>query len=474
MLDQEVDDAVPQAPQLLRGQAERLLRAGAGHATVLSRNGRAGAADSLPRVEGALALIDGDHHPDAVRDALARLAGHVELRGAIFCGGEEKLAPEVLAEPERHYGTPVATGDPHASLRELAAGGGVAQVVDLADEPQLAAGAKLELACIAVELGLRYVGADFEIRPPDLEPSPLGCPGLAVIGTGKRTGKTAVCCHWAMLLRDRGARPLVVAMGRGGPAEPVLASPETSLGDLLEIARSGRHAASDYLEDAVLAGVPTVGCRRVGGGLAGACVESNVAAGARLAAEQDPGVVLFEGSGAALPPVEVDGTVCVVGSRVGALAEMGPYRLLRAQLALVAVEDDPQLAQDVARWCSGPVIRFGLVPEPVESLHDGARVAFFTTGPGDLADPEPVLTSRNLARRGPLAEDLERAAAERCDVYLTELKAAAVDTVAEAAERAGARLVFVRNRPVARDGEADLDQALLDLHGRAAAGGSAS
>src|SRR5206468_2357239 len=106
-------------------------------------------------------------------------------------------------------------------------------------------------------------------------------------------------------------------MGRGGPAEPAVAHPGTTVADLLAIARSGRHAASDYLEDAVIAGVPTVGCRRVGGGLAGGCVESNVAAGARLARAHDVDALLFEGSGAAIPPVEVDATVCVVGSREG-------------------------------------------------------------------------------------------------------------------------------------------------------------
>ena len=414
----------------------------------------------------AIALIDGDHHPDAVRDALAALGARIPVRGAVFCGGEEKLAPEILADPGRHYGVPVATGDRVEGLRALATEG-VEVVVDLADEPVLGAAAKLELACVALDLGLRYEGADFELRAPEFAPAPFAAPSLAVIGTGKRTGKTAVCGHWATLLREAGHDPLIVAMGRGGPAEPVLASPGTSLADLLAIARAGRHAASDYLEDAVLAGVPTVGCRRVGGGLAGACVESNVVAGAQLAAEQDPGVVLFEGSGASLPPVEADATVCVVGSRAGALQEMGPYRLLRSRLALVA-PDDAELAADVARWCRGPAIRFMLEPEPVEPVPDRARVAFFTTGPGDPPG-EPVVVSRNLARRAALAEDLERARAEGCDVYLTELKAAAVDTVAEAAEAAGARLVFVRNRPRSRPGEPDLDEALVALHGEVAA-----
>ena len=60
---------------------------------------------------------------------------------------------------------------------------------------------------------------------------------------------------------------------------------------------------------------------------------------------------------------------------------------------------------------------------------------------------------------------------EGCDVFLTELKAAAIDVVAEAAARAGVRVVFLRNRPVAEEGEPPLDEALLELvDGRARAG----
>ncbi len=411
-----------------------------------------------------IALIDGEHHPSAVHGALSRLADSFDVRGVVFCGGQEKLTPDVLADPARHYGMAV-TVDPDRSraLRETASRhADVTAVVDLADEPVLDARGKLELACTALDLGLRYIGADFELRPPVLEPLDFDGPRLAVIGTGKRTGKTAVCGHWASLLREHGSRPLVVAMGRGGPAEPQTADPAMTAAQLLAIARSGRHAASDYLEDAVIAGVPTVGCRRVGGGLAGGCVESNVAAGARLAIAQNPGALLFEGSGAALPPVQVDATVCVVGSREGALEHLGPYRLLRSALALVTPED-PDLPRDVARWCPGRVIRIGLAPEAVEPVPADARVAFFSTGPGELSGLEPVVVSRNLARRGDLQKDLQRAVAEGCDVYVTELKAAAVDTVAEAAERAGARLVWARNRPFARDGGEDLDAALLAL-----------
>jgi predicted GTPase len=75
---------------------------------------------------------------------------------------------------------------------------------------------------------------------------------------------------------------------------------------------------------------------------------------------------------------------------------------------------------------------------------------------------DPVLISTNLARRSQLDADLARAREESCDVYLTELKAAAIDTVARSAREVGARVVFVRNRPVGLD--LDLDAELMRLH----------
>ena len=58
---------------------------------------------------------------------------------------------------------------------------------------------------------------------------------------------------------------------------------------------------------------PTIGCRRAGGGLAGRPFVSNVPDGARLAAARAPDVVVFDGSGTAIPPVAVDRRVLVVG-----------------------------------------------------------------------------------------------------------------------------------------------------------------
>jgi len=383
-----------------------------------------------------IALIDGEHHPAAVRDVLDRL----ELAGVVFCGGDEKLRPGSL---EAHYGRAVDT-DPERALRRLAPAADA--VVDLADEPVLPASARFRLASLALHLGLRYEAPGMRLDPPRYERVPFDGPKLAVIGTGKRTGKTAVAGHWAALLRDEGADPVVVCMGRGGPAEPHLAAAETGLADLLAIADAGAHGASDYLEDAVLAGVRTVGCRRVGGGPAGEPAESNVAAGAALAASLHPGAIVFEGSGACVPPVAADRTVCLLGA--GPREPFADYRLLRADLVLAA---------DGADAPAG-ALPFSLRAEPVEEPPADARVALFTTGAPAVTGVEPVVASANLGRRAALAADLERAVAERCDVYLTELKAAAIDTVALRARAEGARLVFVRNRPLG------VDEALLKLY----------
>lgn len=380
-----------------------------------------------------IALIDGEHHPAAVRAALDGL----ELAGVIFCGGEEKLAPGSWPEL-------ALDADPEAELRRLAPQ--AEAVVDLADEPVQPTVAKLELAALAAHLGLRYEAPGLRLAPPGYAPVPFAGPKLAVIGTGKRTGKTAVAGHWAGLLRDAGVEPVIVCMGRGGPAEPTMAAADTSLADLLALAGEGAHAASDYLEDAVLAGVRTVGCRRVGGGPLGEPHSSNVPAGAGLAAAlPETGALIFEGSGTCIPPVEVDRTVCVIGP--GEAQPLRRYALLRADLLLAHPE-----AQAPSQ-----ALRFELRPEPAQPLQEEARAALFTTGVAAVDGVEPLVASTNLARRTALAADLERAEAEGCDVYLTELKAAAIDTVARHAAERGARVVFVRNRPVG------VDDALMEL-----------
>jgi cyclic 2,3-diphosphoglycerate synthetase len=386
-----------------------------------------------------IALIDGEHHPAVVRDALDRLEEESGIAAVVFCGGEEKLAEGPL---EDHYGRPVRQ-DSEGALRDLA--GTASRVVDLADEPPLPAAAKLRLAALALHHGLSYEAPGLRLEPPSYAQVAFDGPKLAVIGTGKRTGKTALAGHWATLLAD----PVIVCMGRGGPPEPRLVEPGPSLPELLALAGRGEHAASDYIEDALLAGVRTVGCRRLGGGLAGEPAESNVAEGAALAASLGPGAIIFEGSGACIPPVGVDRTVCLVGA--GADEPFADYRLLRADLVLAA-EGAP---------APPGALRFRLRPEPAAPLAEGARVALFTTGADRCEGVDPIVASTALARRSELAADLDRAAVEGCDLYLTELKAAAIEAVAAAAVERGARVAFVRNRPLGVG--FDLDAELREL-----------
>jgi cyclic 2,3-diphosphoglycerate synthetase len=82
----------------------------------------------------------------------------------------------------------------------------------------------------------------------------------------------------------------------------------------------------------------------------------------------------------------------------------------------------------------------------------------FTTGPAptDHLDADVVSVSRNLADRAMLREDLARTDA---DVYLIELKAAAIDVVAEAALERGAQVVFAENEVVSPE----LDAAVQRL-----------
>lgn len=373
----------------------------------------------------ALVAIDGEHYPPVVRDAIAGLP--YDVIGAWLAGGSEKLRGDA------DYGVPLVS--------ELEDGFADADVVvDLSDEPVLGPRERMLLASRVLAAGLRYEGADFRFDAPQYAPFPV--PSVAVIGTGKRIGKTAVTGHVARLLsRDR--EVVVVAMGRGGPAEPQVALVRPTLESLLDLSRAGEHAASDYLEIAALTGLVTIGCRRAGGGLAGAVATSNVLEGAALAAERDPDVVVFDGSGAAVPPVEVDARILVVGRGHDPLAYLNPYRVLISDAVVLVGSGDAGAVRELKEV---PVASAELRLRPVSPLR-GRRVAVFTTGPAatEGLDADVVSVSRNLANRAALSEDLLHVDA---DVYLVEIKAAAIDLVAEAALTRGAEVVFAENEVV--------------------------
>ncbi|MFN2389017.1 MAG: 2,3-diphosphoglycerate synthetase, partial [Actinomycetota bacterium] len=347
-------------------------------------------------------------------------------------------------------------------------------------------------------LGVAYEGPDFRFTPP---PRPRLCerPSVAIIGTGKRTGKTAVAAFTARTLVTEGYKPVIVAMGRGGPPEPgVLRGDEIELEarDLLELADQGKHAASDYVEDALLGRVPTVGCRRCGGGLAGGVQISNVAEGVAMANELSGDLILLEGSGSSIPPVHADASVLVVSSGVDpdyVGGYMGPYRLLLADLVVVTMCEEPfgspsaisaitSRVGDAFRLRDGDeegreirVIRTVFRPAPVRSV-DGARAFVATTAPEGARRAithhleaehgcEVVGITHSLSDRQRLEKELKDIK-DRADVLLCEIKAAGVDVATRTAMDVGLDVVYMDNVPVAR-GDDDLASALADTARRA-------
>lgn len=408
-----------------------------------------------------IAVIDGEHHPGVVRDALDRLAADHEIVTVLFAGGEEKVPTAVLDDPRSHYGRDVVSG---AELPPAEADA----VFDLSGDPVLTPEKRLALAAAALDRGLEYLAPGVRFSPPPVERIETAVPIVSVIGTGKRAGKTAIGGHLASLLRERGVEPVIVSMGRGGPAEPQLvrAGERLDAPRLLEIARGGDHAASDYLEDAALTGVATVGTRRCGEGPAGEVFESNVADGVRLALTLEPCALVLEGSGSSFPPVAADRTVCVTRREPHVLDGLGALRLMRSQLVIALGDGGAEVSHP-------NVIRCELDPEPVEPVPDGARLAVFTTATRSGAERiwaglerkglQVALVSTALSRRKELARDLVQAEREGCDLFLTEIKAAAIEVVAEYAEREGIPLGFLRSRVTALPGEPSPDDALWRL-----------
>lgn len=447
-------------------------------------------------------LVDGEHYPPVVAAAVARLRGAYDVRAGVFAGGREKLrggeeqgltvlaaeigVPRLDAVEPRSAAAHEVLHGVRGALRAARA----EALVDLSDEPVVGYRERFLLMSAALAEGAAYVAADTEIRPQEFARLWM-TPSLGVIGTGKRVGKTAVS-GWLARRLDAARRAdggvVVLAMGRGGPPEPELIhggdlGPE----DLLAASRAGRHAASDCYEDAVLAGVTAVGCRRCGGGLAGMTFDDNVREALPLLDGRGAALAVIEGSGAVVPPVLADATLCVAGAGqpVDYVAGfLGTYRLLLSD-ALVLTQCEPPFARpaDVrAVTAAARAVKPGLEvvptvfrPRPAQPVR-GRRVAFFTTAP-EAAAPrlaaalaedhgaEVVLVSCDLADRRLLAGAVERATAE-ADVFLTEIKAAAVDVVAEGAAAAGRELVFCDNEPVAL--EADLGTTVERLAALAA------
>ncbi|HVM41606.1 MAG TPA: 2,3-diphosphoglycerate synthetase [Acidimicrobiia bacterium] len=435
------------------------------------------AGPASPRV---LVLVDGEHYPPVVRAAIDELrAAGSDIVGAAVLGGTEKVSTGEQAD----FGVPAVTGsDPLDALLAGLDRFHPDEVFDLSDQPVLDARLRMRLAAHALARDVAYAGADFRFVPPP-NARLATKPSIAIVGTGKRTGKTAVSAHLARLLKEQGTPPVIVAMGRGGPHEPELVDPAESAitsSSLLALAEEGRHAASDHLEGGLMAGVTTIGTRRAGGGMVSTPASSTFPAGVELANTRREPIVIFEGSGAAVPPAHADATVLVVPASADietVTGYLGPFLLLKADLVVVTLASPPlqeaaHALEDRIRELvpATPLVRTTFRPHPLEPL-SGRTVFFATTAPSPVASElaahlehdhgaRVVGVSTHLSNRSLLSDDLQ--AADGAEVLVTELKAAAVDVATKVAIDRGMHVVYCDNRPVSTEAETSVDDLLLD------------
>ena len=244
-------------------------------------------------------------------------------------------------------------------------------------------------------------------------------------------------------------------MGRGGPPDPEVIVVPPTVEALVELSRSGRHAASDHLETAALVGVATVGCRRCGGGLAGAVASSNVGEGARVAASlrSGPRRVRRQRSGRCRrsPPTAPSSSSAGIRTRpsqpgtstridcFSPTSSCSRWRSLARSGRAFGSGSLPPCAPAFqwSRRCSIPVRCRTSATErsPTSARHRPTLSRAYETISRTSSAPEVVHVSGNLADRAALRSELEEVSA---DVYLVELKAAAIDVVAEAAIARGA------------------------------------
>ena len=180
-----------------------------------------------------------------------------------------------------------------------------------------------------------------------------------------------------------------------------------------------------------------------------------------------------------LPPIAADRTIAVVGghqSPAVAAGYLNAFRLLIADLVVLTMAEEGsewERTYDAVRAVVSSeveVVPTILRPRPMTSVR-GRRVAYFCTAQpeaheviaehlGSEHGADVVRVSGNLADRAALRRELEETSA---DVFLVELKAAAVDVVAEFGLARDVEVVLAANDVVTPSGHPDLDEIVLEM-----------
>lgn len=444
-------------------------------------------------IKKILCLIDGEHYLPVTQEAidtLNKLEYH-DVKCAVFIGGTEKLKNDDEDSYSKILGVPVKFGDdediPYNLIKEMIKEYDVNVVYDLSDEPILDYEKRFRIASLVLEQNITYEGSDFKFEPVT-QYDIMEKPSIKILGTGKRIGKTAVSGFVSRLLHEKGYNPCVIAMGRGGPEEPEIVHGdeiEISPDFLLEQSEKGVHAASDHWEDALMSRILTIGCRRCGGGMAGEVFLTNMKKGAQLANELESKFAIFEGSGAAIPPIKTDKNIVLVGANQpinNIVKYFGPYRISFADLVIITMCEEPMSNPEKIKYIEEHIkeinpdcklIATVFRPKPLGDIK-GKNVLFTTTAPKDVQnklveylesnyDCKVVGVSSNLANRPLLREDIAKYIDE-ADVMLTELKAAAVDVATKEAIDGGIDVVYCDNIPIPLDYTyPDLEKSVIDV-----------
>ena len=222
--------------------------------------------------------------------------------------------------------------------------------------------------------------------------------------------------------------------------------------------------------------------------MAGQPFVSNVAEGVRLANSLEPELIVLEGSGAAQPPVACDSRLLIAGAHQAIddiAGYLGAYRLLISDAMVLTMAEEPLSSSEKVQAVGEAVnqVKPGMQmvpvvfrPRPAEGI-EGRRVACFSTAPErqkevlsryleDRWGCRVMMFSTHLADRDALRKDLEDGAMDQVDMVVTEIKAAAIDVVAEQAVMRGLPVVFMDNLPVEVSPEGALregSKALEDL-----------
>ena len=440
-----------------------------------------------------LCLVDGEHYLPVTQEAIDTLNNleHIDIVGAVFIGGTEKLRDDSQDTYSEKLGVPVEFAKdkdiPFDIIVDMIRKYDADTVMDLSDEPILDYPKRFKIACKVLNEGISYEGPDFKFEPTS-QYDIMEKPSITILGTGKRIGKTAVSGFVSRLIDKKGYEPCVIAMGRGGPEEPEIVHGEEleiNAEFLLEQSEKGVHAASDHWEDALMSRILTIGCRRCGGGMAGEVFLTNMKKGAKLANEVNSKFAIFEGSGAAIPPIKTDKKITLVGANQpmeNITSYFGPYRIGLADLVILTMCEEPmctgekitQIEDFVAEINpDATVISTVFRPKPLDDI-SGKNVLFATTAPEDVKDKlvdylesnykcKVIGTTSHLSNRPLLREDMKKYM-DDADVMLTELKAAAVDVATKDAIAAGLEVVYCDNIPVAISGSyPDLADSVIEL-----------